>query len=164
MPMVLGPFSFSAYVWWTQGVTNKVARSIHLWITACANEAWELEHSSSAGEERMFWWLSLNSALASRLIHIDDPHISIQLFESKCEISHFNSYRHPNFQQFRMSIRNRLLSINYTELRKLKSLLQIQTFEKLSQNNKKTNCYALIYSRYTTYFILCGILLISEFP
>ena len=164
MPMALGPFPLSAYVWWTQGVTNKVTHSIHLWITACANEAWELEHSSSAGEERMFRWLSLNSALASRLIHIDDPHISIQLFESKCEISHFNSYTHPNFKQIRMSIRNRELSINYTELGKLKSLLQTQPFNKLLQNNKKINCYALIYSQYATYFILCGVLLISEFP
>lgn len=112
----------------------------------------------------MFWWLSLNSALASRLIHIDDPRISIQLFESKCEISHFNSYRHPNFKQFRMSIRNHWLSINYTELGKLNSYSKSSHLKKNYYIVTKNNCYALIYPGYSTYFILYGILFVSEFP
>lgn len=102
----------------------------------------------------MFWWLSLNSALASRLIHIDDPRISIQLFESKCEFSHFNSYRHPNFKQFRMSIRNHWLSINYTELGKLNSYSKSSHLKKLLHSNKKQLlCFDLFWVFYIFYSI-----------
>lgn len=102
----------------------------------------------------MFWWLSLNSALASRLIHIDDPHISMQLFESECELFHFNCYRHPNFKQSSMGIWNQLLWINYTELRKWKSLLQIQSFKKLLQNNKWLLCF-ILFSNYYVFYSTC---------
>lgn len=59
------------------------------------------ESSPSPAEmKRMLWWLILNSALASRLIHIDYSRISIQLFELKCETFQFHTYMHPNFIGF----------------------------------------------------------------